>query len=161
LGSLAADGVPGERLRLRVQVLDADGVPVPDALIEIWQADAAGVYSAAAGESAPLFAGFGRLSTRDDGSCEFDTIKPGRVAGSDGTPQASHINVLLFARGLLRHLYTRVYFSGDPDLDNDPMLGLVPANRRDTLLARSTGDARLWTFVIHLQGARETAFFDL
>jgi protocatechuate 3,4-dioxygenase, alpha subunit len=160
LGSLAAPGVSGERIRLRVQVLDGDDVPVPDALIEIWQADAAGVYSAA-GQETPAFAGFGRLSTRTDGSCEFDTIRPGRVAGADTIRQAPHVNVLVFARGLLRHLYTRLYFAGDPALADDPILGLVPADRRDTLVATPSPDGALWTFVIHLQGTRETVFFNL
>jgi protocatechuate 3,4-dioxygenase, alpha subunit len=161
LGTLAAAGTAGERIRVRVQVLDGDDVPVPDALIEIWQADGSGVYSAIVGPEAPAFAGFGRLSTGEDGSCAFETIKPGRVAGADGALQAAHVNVIVFARGLLRHLYTRLYFAGDPALADDALLGLVPAERRDTLIARRAGDATTWTFVISLQGPRETVFFDL
>ena len=169
LGTLAAAGVPGERIRLRVQVLDGDGAGVPDALIEIWQADSNGRYPRAdwgqtgvrPGSDPCLtpFAGFGRLSTQDDGSCEFETIRPGRVA-EQGQAQAAHINILVFARGLTRHLYTRAYFAGDPAFAGDPVVGAIPADRRETLLARSMGDAA-WELVVHLQGPRETAFFDL
>jgi protocatechuate 3,4-dioxygenase, alpha subunit len=155
LGSLAAsDG--GERLQLRMRVLDGAGWPLPDAMIEIYQANAAGEYGTSA------FSGFGRLATGLEGSCVFDTIRPGRVTGGDGIAQAAHINVCLFARGLLRHLYTRVYFAGDPDLDTDPLLALVPDERRATLLASpADGPPGTWTWDIHLQGAAETVFFDL
>jgi protocatechuate 3,4-dioxygenase alpha subunit len=159
LGSLVAPEVAGERLRLQLRVLDGDGVPVPDCLIEIYQADAEGEYGRAP------FSGFGRLATQPDGSCVFETIRPGRVADGHGGVQASHVNVCLFARGLLRQLYTRIYFAGDPDLDRDPVLALVPAGRRSSLLAspvRETASSpRTWEFVIRLQGERETLFFDL
>ena len=155
LGSLAASAV-GERLHLRVRVSDGAGMPLPDAMIEIYQADAAGEYGA------PGFSGFGRLATSTDGTCVFDTIRPGRVKDARGHTQAAHINVCLFARGLLRQLYTRVYFAGDPDLDADPILALVPADRRATLLATpAEGTSGSWAWHIHLQGATETVFFDL
>jgi protocatechuate 3,4-dioxygenase alpha subunit len=150
LGSLAASAV-GERLHLHVRVFDGAGMPLPDAMIEIYQANAAGEYAA------PGFSGFGRLATHADGSCVFETIRPGRAGR-----QAAHIDVCLFARGLLRHLYTRVYFAGDPDLDRDPLLSLVPADRRGTLLATpAPGAAGSWEWKIRLQGDHETVFFDL
>jgi protocatechuate 3,4-dioxygenase alpha subunit len=125
-------------------------------MIEIYQANAAGEYGTAA------FNGFGRLATSIEGLCVFETIRPGRVTGEGGNAQAAHINVCLFARGLLRHLYTRVYFAGDPDLDADPLLALVPAERRATLLASPVdGQPGSWSWDIHLQGAAETVFFDL
>jgi len=151
LGSLNASAV-GERLHLRVRVTDSAGMPLPDALIEIYQANAAGEYGA------PGFTGFGRLATSNDGTCVFETIRPGRVAG-----QAAHIHVCLFARGLLRHLYTRVYFAGDPDLGHDALLALVPEDRRATLLATpaASGASGRWMWDIRLQGDHETVFFDL
>ncbi len=147
-------GVSGrERLQLLVRVTDGEGQAVADAAVEIWHTgdsgpDAAGVP----------FSGFGRLATREDGSCEFGTIRPGRGPGAD---QASHVNVCLFARGLLRHLQTRIYFAGDPALADDAVLALVPADRRGTLLAHPdpSGGGR-WRFEIRLQGPEETVFFD-
>jgi protocatechuate 3,4-dioxygenase alpha subunit len=154
LGSLAAPA--GERLRLHIRVIDGAGWPLPDAMIEIYQADAAGAYGT------PGFAGFGRLATSADGSCVFDTIRPGRVTDAEGRAQAAHVSVCLFARGLLRQIYTRMYFAGDPDLDADAILALVPADRRATLLASPlSGTPGGWEWTIHLQGADETVFFDL
>jgi protocatechuate 3,4-dioxygenase alpha subunit len=151
LGSLNA-GAVGERLHLHVRVTDGAGMPLPDALVEIYQANAAGEYAARG------FSGFGRLATNNDGSCVFETIRPGRIAG-----QAAHINVCVFARGLLRHLYTRVYFAGDADLTHDPVLSLVPEDRRATLLATpsTSGASGSWMWDIRLQGEHETVFFDL
>lgn len=171
LGCLVHPGTAGDRIRLRVRVLDADGVPVPDALVELYHADADGKY-AEPGESAALkgprhtmvdaFCGFGRLPTNTEGACVFETIRPGRVEGNAGVLQASHINVSLFARGLQRHLYTRIYFGGDAALTSDPVLAVVPVNRRETLMASpGAGDPGLWTFDIRLQGRGETVFFDL
>lgn len=162
LGCLVRSDTKGERLRLRIRVLDGDGVPVPDALVEIYQADAEGTY-VAAGTAAPAgFYGFGRLPTDADGTCVFETIRPGRVADGRGGLQASHVNVCLFMRGLLRHVYTRIYFAGDPALASDPMLSLLPPDRRATLTASPvSGDSGLWTFDIRLQGEAETVFFDL
>jgi protocatechuate 3,4-dioxygenase alpha subunit len=130
LGNLVVDGVPGERIRLRVRVLDGDGIPVPDALIEIYQADASGRYAQ------PPFTGFGRLPTNENGFCVFETIRPGAPQG-----QAPHINVCVLSRGLLRQLYTRIYFSGDAGQDSDAVLALVPADRRQTVLALPGPDA--------------------
>jgi protocatechuate 3,4-dioxygenase alpha subunit len=144
------------RIRLAVRVMDGAGDPVSDAIVEIWQAcDVPG------GD-----AGFGRLGTREDGSCEFDTVRP-----CDPSEAAAHINICLFARGLLRHLHTRLYFADDPRLASDPVLALVPDARRPTLIAErrparsadpAGDDARpVYSFDIHLQGPRETVFFDV
>ncbi len=159
-GVVAAPGVPGERIRLRVQVLDGDGAPVNDALVELQQADANGVrppLPAGPADPVPAFSGFGRLATSEDGVCCFETIRP----GASSPDEAAHITACLFMRGLLRHLVTRVYFDGDPAIDRDPILALVPADRRATLMARPAGDGVTWTFVVRLQGDRETVFLDV
>jgi protocatechuate 3,4-dioxygenase alpha subunit len=162
LGTVAAPGTCGERIQLHIRVLDADGLPVPDALVELYQADADGRYPPSSARAVDGFTGFGRLPTAEDGSCVFDTIRPGGVATEGGTRQAAHVNVCVFARGLLRHLYTRIYFDADPALADDPLLSLVPAGRRRTLLARRrAGDPATWDFTIRLQGDDETVFFDL
>lgn len=169
LGRLAGPDTKGERIFLDIGVFDGDGEPVPDSLVEIWQADADGSYvrpsSPVTGDvrrMAPEFTGFGRLPTGTDGVCRFETIRPGRVADAQGLRQASHINVCLFARGLLRQLYTRIYFAGDPALARDTIYQLVPGERRDTLLAtRVTDEPCRWRFDVRLQGERETVFFDL
>jgi protocatechuate 3,4-dioxygenase alpha subunit len=163
-GVMAGPGTAGERVRLRVQVVDGAGEPVPDAMVELWQADASGHYGAAAGQAggdaARTFGGWGRLPTGSDGACEFTTIRPG-TSPTAGEPAAgaAHINVCLFMRGLLRHLFTRIYFAGDPALNTDPVLAIVPPERRETLVALPDGDD-VWTFVIRLQGDHETVFFD-
>ena len=160
LGEVAPPDAPGERIQLKVRVLDGAGDPVPDAVVELYQADTAGRYPDAAVEPA-AFSGFGRLPTGPDGCCVFQTIKPGAVRAND-TEQAPHINVCLLARGLLRQIYTRIYFTGDPALAADPILALIPADRRATLLAEpSASEPGLWEFVIRMQGGEETVFFDL
>jgi protocatechuate 3,4-dioxygenase alpha subunit len=160
-GVIAGPGVPGERIRLRVRVLDGDGAPVDDAMVELRQADAVGVYAlppARPDDPPPAFAGFGRLHTSADGNCCFETIRPGAPGATAG---AAHVAVCLFMRGLLRHLYTRLYFEDDQALDRDPILALVPPARRSTLLARRAADGVTWDFVVRLQGPGETVFFDL
>ena len=158
LGRIGTGADASARIRLRIRVFDGDGVPVPDALVEIYQADRNGRYpaGAAGSDAGTAFTGFGRLPTRSDGSCAFDTIHPGVVGA-----QAPHVNVCLLARGLLRQVYTRIYFAGDAGQDTDPILALVPADRRGTLFATPVRDAAdAWDFEIHLQGDRETVFFD-
>jgi protocatechuate 3,4-dioxygenase, alpha subunit len=150
---VVAPPAAGTPMRLRVTVLDGEGAPVPDAMIELYQADAQGVYARAP------FTGFGRLPTGEDGSCVFETIRPGAVADGRGGLQAPHVNVCLFARGLLRHLYTRIYFAGDA-LEGDPILALVPEERRQTLVA-SPGDDGAFAIAVRLQGEQETVFFDV
>jgi protocatechuate 3,4-dioxygenase alpha subunit len=160
LGMLAAPGVKGERIRLRLRMLDGEGAPVPDGIFELWQADAEGRYchpaDARCADADAAFCGFGRLGTDDAGECTFETIRPGR-AENDGSP---HINVIVFSRGLLSHLYTRIYFEDDPALSSDPVLALVPVDRRRTVIAHRLPDAT-WTHDIRLQGETETVFFDL
>ena len=158
LGRIAGPDVEGEHIRLLIRVLDGDGAPTPgDSMIELWQADSSGSY---AGSEA--FHGFGRLETDTAGCCAFETVRPGRAPGPDGGLQAAHINVVIFARGLLRHLHTRIYFDGDPANAEDPVLALVPSERRATLFARPfDSDRGTWHFDIVLQGAEETVFFDV
>ena len=159
---IAGPDVPGERITLRGRVLDGDGKPVNDALIEVWQANAAGRYAHPDDTQekplTPGFQGFGRSPTDDDGVFHFTTIKPGATPGPDGLMQAPHLAVTVFMRGLLRQLVTRVYFPGDPANATDPVLQLVPEERRATLIARPAADGALeWD--IHLQGPDETVFF--
>lgn len=163
---IAAPQTKGERVWLTCRVIDGDGATVNDAMIEIWQANAEGKYShpddvqEKTVDSA--WFGFGRMATAEDGSCEFETIKPGRVPGSGNVPQAPHLNVVIFARGMLKQLYTRVYFAGDPANSEDPVIALVPPPRRDTLIAQpDAARPGHWRFDIHLQGERETVFFDV
>ena len=157
----------GERIRIEGRVLDGDGVPVPDALIEIWQANAQGRYNHAADQGAAQldssFLGFGRSGTAEDGSYWFETVKPGLVPFDGERMQAPHICATVFSRGLLNHLVTRLYFEDEPGNALDPVLQCVPNDRRATLLARR--EARdtvvVYRFDIILQGADETAFFNL
>jgi protocatechuate 3,4-dioxygenase, alpha subunit len=157
----------GSRIRIEGRVLDGDGIPVPDAMVEIWQANAHGRYSHAADQGPalldPSFTGFGRCGTTEDGSYWFETVKPGRVPFDGQRLQAPHICVTVFARGLLNHLVTRLYFEDEPANATDPLLQYVPDERRATLLARraSAGAAVVYRFDIILQGAGETAFFNL
>jgi protocatechuate 3,4-dioxygenase alpha subunit len=132
LGCLVPDGAAGERIRLSIRLLDGDGAPVPDGMIELWQPDV------------PCF---GRLATDAEGVCAFETVR------------SPHLNVIVFARGLNHHLFTRIYFVADPA---DPVLALVPKDRRATLIARAEpAGSTCWRFDIRLQGAEETVFFDL
>jgi protocatechuate 3,4-dioxygenase alpha subunit len=163
ISRIASEGAKGERVWLTFRVLDGDGVPVPDAMIELWQADSEGNYAhqdSSGGGAA--FRGFGRLATAEDGSCTFETIRPGCVPGPSETVQAPHINVSILGRGILKRLSTRLYFAGEPANAADPGLTLVPENRRATLLAqpdpRRTSN---WIFDVHLRGEGETVFFDV
>jgi protocatechuate 3,4-dioxygenase alpha subunit len=163
ISRIAKDGAKGERLWLTFRVLDGDGVLVPDALIELWQADSEGNYAPQESSAdSTAFLGFGRLATADDGSCTFETIRPGCVPGPGETVQAPHINVSILGRGLLKRLSTRVYFAGEPANAADPVLTLVPENRRATLLAQpDPARTSNWIFHVHLRGEGETVFFDV
>jgi protocatechuate 3,4-dioxygenase alpha subunit len=166
LGCLTSPEAKGEHIRVRFRLLDGDGAPVPDGMIELWQADASGKYDHPEDTQPqapdPAFRGFGRLATDAGGLCIFDTVYPGRVPDGRGACQASHLNVSVFARGLLGRLCTRVYFEGDPALAGDPLLALVPEDRRHTLMARRDPvQPGQWNFDIHLQGERETVFFEI
>lgn len=161
---VATPDAEGERIRIIGRVFDGDGAVIPDAMIEIWQADGAGRYAHprdTATRANTSFKGFGRCGTSKAGAFAFDTIKPGVVAGPGGKPQAPHIVVCIFARGMLRHLYSRIYFA-DNTVANaaDPVLALVPAGRRDTLIAKRGPDGA-YAFDIRIQGGDETVFFDL
>jgi protocatechuate 3,4-dioxygenase alpha subunit len=162
---LAPAGVTGERITLSGRITDADGAPINDGIVEIWQANAHGKYAhpedAQDKPVEALFRGFGRSLTDANGGYRFSTIKPGRVPGPGGVPQAPHIAVTIFMRGLLKHLITRVYFADDPANPQDLVLNLVPAERRATLIAsRSPGDKSAFTWNARLQGQDETVFFD-
>ena len=158
-------GVPqGEVIDLRGRVLDGRGEVVPDAMLETWQANAAGRYASPADqrEGIPLdphFIGFGRAATGANGEFHFRTIRPGRVPGPDGALQAPHIALSVFGRGLLKRLVTRIYFSDCVENDADPILRCVPAWRRGTLIAQRRGSD--WWLDIVLQGPGETVFFAL
>ena len=163
ISRIAGDGAKGQKVWLTFHVLDGDGVPVPDAMIELWQADSEGNYPPQDSKAdGAAFRGFGRLATAEDGSCTFETIKPGCVPGPGGTIQAPHINVSILGRGILKRLSTRVYFAEEPANVADPVLALVPENRRTTLLAEpdSTRSSH-WIFNVRLRGENETVFFDV
>jgi protocatechuate 3,4-dioxygenase alpha subunit len=154
----------GPRVAIQGRVLDGDGQPVPDAVLEIWQADANGEYSwarQADGKPPEIPFGFARVATDDSGRFRFSTMKPGRVGGPGDRAQAPHLEVSLFMRGLLRRLVTRIYFADDRANEGDPILALVPADRRHTLMARRfSGEAETLVWDVHLQGQQETVFFD-
>jgi protocatechuate 3,4-dioxygenase, alpha subunit len=156
----------GERIEIIGCVLDGDGQPVPDALVEIWQANAAGRYAHPEDTQDkpldPAFRGFGRCATAADGGFRFLTIRPGRVPSRGNTLQAPHIEVGLFARGLLRRLVTRIYFEDEAANAEDPLLALIadPARRATILARRSEGNGAVYRFNLILQGEGETAFFD-
>jgi protocatechuate 3,4-dioxygenase, alpha subunit len=165
-GNLNTPDASGERIRIEGQVFDGDGAPVRDAMLEIWQADAQGRFADPKDKRAlpnAAFRGFGRCGTDDSGAYAFDTIKPGQVPDPDGKLQAPHILLAIFARGMLLHLYTRIYFDGESANSADPVLALVPADRRGTLIApRSEGNGgTVYRFDVRLQGDDETVFFDV
>lgn len=156
----------GERIVVEGRVVDGDGTPVGDACLELWQANAAGRYAHPDDTRTevpldPRFRGFGRVSTDVDGRFRVTTIRPGPVPGRGNALQAPHIAVALFARGLLKPLYTRIYFAGDPANEADPVLQTIDdRDRRATLLATRDGP-EIWRFDIVMQGENETVFFDL
>ncbi|MFN3673520.1 MAG: protocatechuate 3,4-dioxygenase subunit alpha [Bosea sp. (in: a-proteobacteria)] len=154
---LAPEGVPGERIRIEGQVLDGDGLPVGDAMLELWQADAQGRCQPQGNAG---FTGFGRAeTTAEEGRFWFETIRPGPVPGPGGALQAPHLSLSVFARGVLVRLMTRIYFADQPANAADPVLALVPPERRETLIARRD-DQGVYRFDIRLQGQGETVFFD-
>jgi protocatechuate 3,4-dioxygenase alpha subunit len=159
---IAPPGVAGERITVRGRIVDGDGAPVGDATLEVWQANGHGKYAHPEDvQEKPLddrFKGFGRVSTNSDGVFQFSTIKPGAVPGPNGSTQAPHLTLVIFMRGLLKHLVTRMYFEGEPGNANDPVLTLVPDARRETLIARKQGTT--YEMSINLQGPKETVYFD-
>jgi len=161
--------LPGEKIAIEGRVIDGDGAPVPDAVIELWQANAAGRYNHPDDPQTdkpldPHFRGFGRVATDAEGRFRVVTIKPGPVPGRGNALQAPHINIVLFARGLLIHLYTRLYFADEPANAGDPLLASIEdeAARRSLLARRAQdGSPALYRFDIVLQGENETAFLDI
>lgn len=152
----------GQRIYIKGRVFDGNGEPVPDALVEIWQADAQGYFNHPADphhEAADKhFRGFGRSGTTGEGFW-FKTIKPGPVAGA----QVPYVNVRVFSRGMLIHAVTRLYFSDEEGNQDDPLLNSVKPERQQTLIAtlEESEDLPTYRFDIRLQGEGETVFFDL
>ena len=165
---LSADDPAGERITVGGRVIDGDGAPVPDALIELWQANAAGRYNHPDDRQDekpldPHFRGFGRVATDAEGRFRVVTVKPGPVPGRGNALQAPHINIALFARGLLKHLYTRIYFADEAANASDPLLSSIEDDsaRRSLLARREGGSPAVYRFDIVLQGEGETAFLDI
>ncbi|CAN5363248.1 protocatechuate 3,4-dioxygenase subunit alpha [soil metagenome] len=153
----------GDPIRIEGRIFDGDGNVVPDAFVELWQADGSGRYSGKGDRPNTTFKGFGRCETDAAGTYSFRTVKPGPVPGPDGLDQAPHIDVSIFARGVLNRIFTRVYFEDEPANAADAILGVVPLERRRTLIARRDGAADgvpRYVFDIRLQGKDETVFFE-
>jgi protocatechuate 3,4-dioxygenase, alpha subunit len=164
--NLITSDVSGDRIRIEGKVFDGDGVAVPDCMLEVWQADSQGRFADPQDKRAlpnATFRGFGRCGTDANGAYSFDTIKPGAVPDPDGKPQAPHVLLAVFGRGMLRHLYTRIYFADEAANAADPVLALVPADRRATLIAaREGGNGNaVYRLDLRLQGDGETVFFDV
>jgi protocatechuate 3,4-dioxygenase alpha subunit len=165
---LASEGTQGERVRIEGQVLDGEGKPVPDAMVEIWQANRYGRYNHPEDIQEkpldPTFMGWGRAGTDKHGEYYFETIKPGPVPGNGEAVQAPHINLVVFARGMLVHAFTRIYFSDEPANADDPVLSSIRNKaRRNTLIAarEERNGQTIYRFDIRLQGQNETVFFDV
>lgn len=165
--TIAAPEVPGERIRVEGLVLDGTGAPVKDVLLEVWQADAAGIYphpeDPRHAAVHPGFRGWGRIITDfDTGLWSFETVRPGPVPGRSGAVQAPHISFWLVARGINIGLNTRMYFPEDAALHGaDPILSMIEQRHRaGTLVAARTGPGS-YRFDIRLQGEGETVFLDI
>ncbi len=162
---LVTPDVSGERIRIVGQVFDGDGKSMTDSMLEIWQADAQGRFADPQDIRAipnSAFNGFGRCGTDAEGKYSFHTIMPGAVPGPGGKPQAPHIVVAVYARGMTQQAMTRIYFEGALSNAADAILALVPKDRRDTIIAtREAGNVTTYKFDIHLQGDKETVFFDV
>ncbi len=164
--NLAREGVSGERVTIQGRVFDGDGVPVPDAILEVWQANAHGKYDHPEDTQdktlEPDFKGYGRVPTSPDGMFRFATIKPGPVPGPNGKEQAPHLVISVFMRGVLRRLVTRIYFPEESRNAADFVLNLVEPARRSTLIAKKVaGRPGTLEWNVVLQGPEETVFFDL
>ncbi len=162
-GSLVVGADRPGAFTLRGQVYDGGGDPVPDALVEVWQADESGAFATEPGIfEAPApdgFRGFGRCATDVDGAYSFTTVRPAGVPTADGVPQAPHLAMSVFARGMLRRVVTRVYFEGAAENTSDPLLASLDASRSVTLMAVPEDDG--YRFDVRLQGADETVFLDV
>jgi protocatechuate 3,4-dioxygenase alpha subunit len=163
---IAGPLVKGEHIKFICTLYDAEGTLLPDAMIEIWQANSEGKYNHPDDhqekEIDEEFRGFGRLASDKNGCCGFETVKPGRVPSWTDALQAPHLEISVFARGVLKRMVTRAYFAGDPANDQDPVLALVPEDRRHTLMAHpDPAHPDTWRFPIYLSGEKETVFFDV
>jgi len=164
---LISENTEGERIRIEGTVFDAEGQPIEDAMIEIWQANSHGRYNHPLDEQDkpldPQFKGHGRTSTDTKGYYRFETVKPGSVPGPGNNAQAPHINVTVFARGMLSHAFTRIYFGDEPLNQADSVLmSIADPVHRNTLIARrqEAEGVVIYRFDIRFQGEHETAFFD-
>ncbi len=157
----------GQRIIVAGRIFDGAGAPVTDAVVECWQADADGSFARPMGpnsSSVPAFTGWGRQPTNGDGVFSFETIKPGPVSGPDGRPMAPHVALWIVARGINIGLQTRLYFADEADANaTDWVLNkIADPLRRATLIARKEeGEVPRYVLDIHLQGERETVFFDV
>ncbi len=157
----------GERITITGRVFDGAGAPVTDAVLELWQADSDGSFVAPMSpnsNSVPAFTGWGRQPTRADGSFTFDTIKPGRVEGPDGALMAPHVSLWIVARGINIGLQTRLYFADEAEANRTDFVlnKIMDPRRRETLIARKEeGAVPRYVLDIHLQGDKETVFFDI
>jgi protocatechuate 3,4-dioxygenase, alpha subunit len=168
LGKTMLNGpVEGERIDIVLRVIDGAGAPLSDGLVEIWQADASGNFvgpTAPCSNAAPAFTGWGRQPCGEDGSLTFETIKPGRVRGPDGKLMAPHVALWIVARGINIGLQTRLYFEDEAEANaSDFVLNkIMDKRRRETLIARrEEGPVPRYVLDIHLQGEKETVFFDM
>ena len=164
---LAGPRVRGERIVLLGKVLDGNGEPLPDAMLELWQPDSSGIFAHPAdplhAQADPDFRGFGRAGTDGEGVYRFETVKPGSIGRPPDADSAPHANLNVFARGMLIHVMTRVYFEGEPGNGNDPLLRSLPEEKRGRLLARlesGSGSPKVYRFDVRLQGEGETPFFE-
>jgi protocatechuate 3,4-dioxygenase, alpha subunit len=168
MNNLVKESTEGQRIRIEGQVFDGDGVAIPDVMVEIWQANAYGRYNHPHDKQEkpldPAFTGWGRSGTDEKYFYGFETIKPGPVPGAGDTVQAPHVNVVIFARGMLVHAYTRIYFADEPANANDPVLNSIKNKKRRRTLIASPGmeyGKTVYRFDIRLQGENETVFFDM
>jgi len=165
---MATDATQGQQIRIEGQVFDGDGVAIPDVMVEIWQANTYGRYNHPDDKQEkpldPTFTGWGRSGTDEKCFYTFETVKPGLVPGNDRLVQAPHINVVVFARGMLVHAYTRLYFADEPANASDPVLNSIKNKKRRQTLIASPGmenGKTVYRFDIRLQGDNETVFFDM
>jgi protocatechuate 3,4-dioxygenase alpha subunit len=161
LNGVAEGEAAGDHIRVVGKVFDGDGVEIPDAMVELWQANSEGEYLTSSDTSLigqNGFKGFGRSGTTDGGYW-FETVKPGQVPHPNGGRQAPHLVLSVFSRGMINHAVTRFYFEDEASNATDPVLQAVPENRRQTMIAKKSGNT--YTLDIRLQGDNETVFFDI
>jgi len=164
--NLVREGTRGEHVTIEGRLIDGDGAPVTDAMLEIWQANAEGKYDHPEDDQEklvdPTFHGYGRAATDTEGTFRFHTIKPGPLPDAHGGVQAPHISLSIFARGLLKRLVTRIYFPDEPLNATDAALNAATPDRRATMIAAWTDAThRTLRFDVILQGANETVFLDI